>query len=82
MPNVELNNRIPLQIQNEEELRKLWAAFKEHMLQGKSGHVNENQKTRLTGAGLFVDFLCGIPLKKKTSRISYLNYPDKPWPLD
>lgn len=77
-----LRKRIPCHIQNEEELRDLWADFKGYMLEGKSGHVSDNQKIRLTGAGLFVDFLCGIAPKKKTSQTSYLKYPDEPWPID
>lgn len=82
MPNAVLKSRIPLHIQNEDELRDLWVDFKEYMLEGKSGHVPANQKIRLTGAGLFVDFLCGITPKKKTSQTSYLKYPEDPWPID
>jgi len=57
-------------------------SLKEYMLAGKSGHVTDNQRIRLTGAGLFVDYLCGIAPKKKTSHTSYLKYPDEPWPFD
>lgn len=77
-----LKRRIPIKIQNEEELRLLWLEFKQYMLEGKSGHVTENQKIRITGAALFVDFMCGIPPKKRTSQTSYLKYPNDPWPMD
>lgn len=71
-------DRIPLTIETHEEMRKLWAEFKEYMK--KTEYVSQNQNTRLTGAALFVDFLCGIRPQKRKSGTSYLVYPDKPWP--
>lgn len=73
-----LHDRIPLAIKTHEEMRKLWAEFKDCMR--NTGYVSQNQNTRLTGAALFVDFLCGIKPEKRNSGTSYLVYPDKPWP--
>ncbi len=73
-----LRDRIPLTIKNHEEMRKLWAEFKEYMR--KTEYVSPNQNTRLTGAALFVDFLCGIKPQKRNRGNSYLDYPDKAWP--
>ena len=76
-----MKTKLPIKISDEEQLRKLWAEFKEYMLAGTSGHATPNQKTRLTGAALFVDFLCGILPTKRNSATSYLKYPEDPWPI-
>jgi hypothetical protein len=70
-------NRVPFNIDNEEQLRDLWAQFRD-FLEGE--YADPNWKTRSTGAALFVDFLCGVKPRKRTSRTSYLGYPEKPWP--
>ena len=77
-----LRCRIPLAIKTEEELRQLWAKFKDYERSGETSYAKSNEDTRLTGAALFVDFLCGIKPKKRSTRTSYLRYPDTPWPLD
>jgi len=77
-----LRNEIPLVIETEDELRQLWAKFKDYELREEIGYVPDNAKRNLTGAGLFVDFLCGIKPKKRTGKTSYLRYPDDLWPLD
>ena len=77
-----LRQRIPLTIKTEEDLRQLWAEFKEYQKSGKTGYASGNMNIRLTGAALFVDFLCGIKPKKRKPNTSYLRYPDTPWPLD
>ncbi len=75
-----LHDRIPLTIETREEMRKLWAEFKDYMR--NTEYTPKNQDTRLTGAALFVDFLCGIKRQKRNSGNTYLVYPDKPWPND
>ena len=69
-------------IKTEDGLRQLWAEFKDYEKSGKTGYAPTNMKIRLTGAALFVDFLCGIKPKKRKPNTSYLRYPDTPWPLD
>jgi hypothetical protein len=75
-----LRDRIPLTIKTHEEMRKLWVEFKDYMR--KTEYALKNQDTRLTGAALFVDFLCGIKPEMRNRGTSYLNYPDKSWPND
>lgn len=76
-----LRKRLPLTIKSEEELRKLWAEFRDYERSGETGYAPSNENTRLTGAALFVDFLCGIKPKKRKSTTSYLRYPEASWPL-
>jgi hypothetical protein len=75
-----MKSKIPLSIKTEDDLRKLWAEFRDHVQRTSGPYVNANWKTRLTGAGLFVDFLCGIKSQKRTSSTSYFKYPENPWP--
>lgn len=76
-------NRLPLMIMNEHELRRLWTEFKTYMQTVEAGYTNtQNIANRLTGAALFVDFLCGIKPTRRHSGNSYGDYPDKPWPTD
>ena len=75
-----LCDRIPLTIKTHEEMHKLWAEFKENMR--KTEYSKENQDTRLTGAALFVDFLCGIKPQMRNRGTSYLDYPDESWPTN
>ena len=70
-----LHDRIPLTIEAPEGMRKLWAEFRDYMR--KTEYARKNQDTRLTGAALFVDFLCGIKPEMRNRGTSYLNYPDK-----
>ena len=80
--NTLLRNRLPVTIPTEEEFRQLWADFKTYMKNVDADYTNpQNQNDRLTGAGLFVDFLCGIKPKPRDRNTSYLQYPEKPWPL-
>lgn len=76
-----LRDRFPLTIETHEEMRQLWAEFKKYVKSGEIGYAEGNENTRLTGAALFVDFLCGIPRKKRNASTSYLHYPDTPWPM-
>lgn len=65
-----------------EELRDLFVEFKNYMVTQETGYSNDqNMGFRITGAGLFVDFLCGIKPKNKPGAF-YRHYPDKPWPSD
>ena len=75
-----VRDRFPLNIKTHEEMRKLWVAFKDDVR--KTAYARQNQDTRLTGAALFVDFLCGITPKKRNRGTSYLGYPNTPWPND
>lgn len=75
-----LRDRFPLTLETHEEVRELWAEFKKYVRSGEIGYAPSSQNPPLTGAGLFVDYLCGIKPEKKTSGTSYRGYPDKPWP--
>lgn len=75
-----VRDRFPLTIETHEEMRELWAEFKDYVRSGELGYAKKNQDTRLTGAALFVDYLCEIKPVKRTSDTSYLGYPEKPWP--
>ena len=79
-----LPDRFPLTIETHEEMQQLWAEFKKYVKNEKNEEIRYaegNQNIRLTGAALFVDFLCGIPPKKRNASTSYLRYPDTPWPM-
>lgn len=75
-----VRDRFPLTIGTHEEMRKLWAEFKNYVQSREIRYADKNQNTRLTGAALFVDYLCGIKPEKRTSGTSYLGYPEKSWP--
>ena len=73
-------NRIPLTVETCEEMRRLFVEFKEYMMKEETGYTSkENVRRCVNGAGLFVDFLCGIKPEKKLGT-SYRGYPDGPWP--
>ncbi len=75
-------NRLPITIRTTEDARRLFVEFKDYMLRRESGHVDANINHRVTGAGFFVDFLCGIKSRKLKSNESYRHYPGKVWPTD
>ena len=68
-----LRNRLP--IQTSEQLWGLWEEFKEHMKEKMTGDPSgpihpekfrpDSTRHRVKGAELFVEFLCGKPLKKR-----------------